>query len=403
MDSERRARVREALQRDGYAALICRLPEHVLMLTGYQPVLGNTFCVVTLADDLIDIRLVAPADEADRIPRDCASEVKVFREETLSFISTTLPAVREPLAEVVNSLNLPSGAVIGVEGDPSPVAPAYTQMSFPGGGTLDLVRELLPEARVRVATQTLTTLSAAKTTYELERIRMAEAAAIEGFHAARAAIRPGATEAEVAGAAYSAILQAGYRQAPNGHVLAHLHVMSGPRAAEAYRAFNLTSGAQLAKGATVSVQMEVAIDGYWAELTRAFFAGSVDDTWQRAHAACIRAQDAALARIHDGISGREVDEAARSVMKDAGFGNEFKHGLGHGCGFQAINHAAEPVLHPVSQSILRSGMVHNIEPAVYREGIGGIRLNDNVAIRADGYELLSSGLSRDLDWLVVDW
>ena len=176
---------------------------------------------------------------------------------------------------------------------------------------------------------------------------------------------------------------------------------AGKRAALAYRAFNLTSNAPINEGDTVTVQMEVGINGYWAELTRTFFAGSVSDEWRRAQLACIQAQDAALQYIRDGESARNVDGAARSVMEKAGFGAAFKHGLGHGFGFQAINHAAAPVLHPASKDILRSGMVHNMEPAVYLEGKGGIRLNDNVVVREDGNEVLSSMIPRDLDWLVV--
>jgi Xaa-Pro aminopeptidase len=88
-------------------------------------------------------------------------------------------------------------------------------------------------------------------------------------------------------------------------------------------------------------------------------------------------------------------------MEQAGCGAAFKHGLGHGFGFQAINHAASPVLHPASKETLRSGMVHNMEPAVYLEGKGGIRLNDNVLVRQDGNEVLSSMIPRALDWLVV--
>jgi Xaa-Pro aminopeptidase len=92
---------------------------------------------------------------------------------------------------------------------------------------------------------------------------------------------------------------------------------------------------------------------------------------------------------------------ARYILERAGFGEYFKHGLGHGIGFQAINHAAIPKLHPASDTVLRSGMVHNIEPAIYIEGQGGIRLNDNVVVRTDGNEVLSSQLPRELDWLVV--
>jgi len=88
-------------------------------------------------------------------------------------------------------------------------------------------------------------------------------------------------------------------------------------------------------------------------------------------------------------------------MQDAGYGTAFKHGLGHGFGFQAINHAAAPILHPASASTLRAGMVHNMEPAVYLDGVGGIRLNDNVLVRAGGNELLSRDIPRELEWLVV--
>ncbi|GAC1565660.1 MAG: hypothetical protein NVS3B14_04120 [Ktedonobacteraceae bacterium] len=88
-------------------------------------------------------------------------------------------------------------------------------------------------------------------------------------------------------------------------------------------------------------------------------------------------------------------------MGKAGFDPAFKHGLGHGFGFQAINHAAAPVLHPASTAVLRSGMIHNMEPAVYQQGKEGIRLNDNVLVREDGNEVLSSLIPRELDWLVV--
>ncbi|HEX6556639.1 MAG TPA: Xaa-Pro peptidase family protein, partial [Ktedonobacteraceae bacterium] len=245
-------------------------------------------------------------------------------------------------------------------------------------------------------------LAAIKTEEELSAIRRSEEVGRQGFMAARDAVRVGATEADVAAAPYAALLRAGYAAPGASHVLPHVHVMSGPRAALAYRAFNLTSNATINQGDTVTVQMEIGINGYWAELTRTFFAGTISDEWRKAHQACIAAQDAALQHIRNGASARSVDRAARSVMEQTGFGRAFKHGLGHGFGFQAINHAAAPVLHPASHAVLQSGMVHNMEPAVYLEGKGGLRLNDNIAVRADGYEVLSLALPRDLDWLVVN-
>ena len=95
--------------------------------------------------------------------------------------------------------------------------------------------------------------------------------------------------------------------------------MAGTRAALAYRAFNLTSNATLKQGDPVTVQMEVAINGYWAELTRTFFVETISDTWRNVHQACVEAQDAALKTICADANAHDVDAAARQVMQKAGF------------------------------------------------------------------------------------
>ncbi len=404
MNTTRAKRIVEMFKQRGadFHALVCRTPQNVVMLTGYQPILGNSFCVVSLNNAReVEIRLVVPKDEEDLVPQGIAVEVKTFSEETMKHIGNTIQAVREPLAELLRSAKLNENAVIGYEGGHSPIAPAYTQVGVPGPATLDLLHQLFLGGYLRDATSMLDELAAIKTEEELGAIRRCEEVAHQGFLAARAAIRVGASEAEVAAATCAALLRAGYAAQGARHVLPHVHVMAGARAALAYKAFNLTSNTPIVRGDSVTVQMEVGINGYWAELTRTFFANTVSDEWRRAHEACVVAQDAALRVIRDGAQARSADGAARSVMAKAGFGAAFKHGLGHGFGFQAINHAAAPVLHPASDAVLQSGMVHNMEPAVYLEGMGGIRLNDNVVVKQDGNEVLSKGIPRDLDWLVV--
>lgn len=403
MQDEQRAQwIAEAMRQEHFTALICRLPEHIVMLTGYQPILGTCFCVLTLdATGAPQVRLAVPADEAGLVPDDVATTITTFSEETLTHTSTTLPSVREPLAQLLHAADLPVAASIGYEDPASPVASYYTQLGTPGPSTTALLRALLPGRELRDASALLDALSAMKSERELAIIRQAEAAGHAGFAAARAAIHRGATEADVAAATHGGILRAGYGYDNVWHVMAHVHVMSGPRAAQAYKAFNLTSNRRLERGDTVCVQMEVALNGYWAELTRPFFVAEASDQWRSAHAACIQAQEAALRKICAGVSGREADAAARQVMQAAGYGDAFKHGLGHGFGFQAINHAAEPVLHPASHSTLREHMVHNMEPAVYLDGVGGIRLNDNVLVGAEGNEVLSDSIPRDLEWLIV--
>ncbi len=402
MNNDRAERLSRAMQRAGYQALICREPQNVLMLTGYLPVLGNTFCLVSLDQHgAPEIRLAVPKAETDLLPSNTAVEVQTFTEETLKQIGTTLEAVREPLSGLLRSASLNSTATIGYEGGHAPIAPAYTQVGVAGPATLDMLRELLPQATFHDATQVIDEVAAIKTDAEIEHIKRSASVATAGFEAVRGAVQVGAPEADVHATMLAAITRAGYAVAETGRVLAYVHVMSGPRSADAYKAYNLTSNRRLERGDPVLVQMEVGVDGYWAELTRTFFVGDISDEWRHIHEACVQAQDEALATIRDGAPARHADEAARKVLQTAGWGDAFKHGLGHGVGFQAINHGAAPILHPVSKAVLHTGMVHNAEPAVYLDGKGGLRLNDDIAVRHDGAERLSESLPRALDWLVT--
>ena len=102
MDPQRLEHIKTLFARNGYHALLCRIPQHVLLFTGYQPVLGNSFCLVSLntAKEL-EIRLAVPEDEKDLIPPGIAVEVKTFAEETMEYIGNTLDAVREPLSALL--------------------------------------------------------------------------------------------------------------------------------------------------------------------------------------------------------------------------------------------------------------------------------------------------------------
>src|SRR5579875_1399635 len=128
MNTQRLHHIKALFAREGYHALVCRIPEHVLMLTGYQPVLGNSFCIISLNEkQKPEVRLLVPTDEQDLVPQDAAIEVKTFAEETLEYIGTTLDAVREPLGELLRSAGLSANAIIGIEGGRAPIMPTYTQ------------------------------------------------------------------------------------------------------------------------------------------------------------------------------------------------------------------------------------------------------------------------------------
>ena len=403
MDTQRAELVKELLIHRGYHALVCRTPQYVLMFTGYQPMLGEAFCIVSLNPvNEVEIRLAIPQQEQEFVPKGVAVEVKTFSVETMHYIGNAADAARKPLGELLHSAGIRENAVIGLEGGRSPIIPAYTQMGVPGLETYRLLRALIQGVELHDASSVFTELASLKTSEEIAAIKRSCEVAHQGFLAARQAIRVGATEAEVAAITTAVLIGAGYAASGVQHVQPYVHVMSGPRAAFAYRAFNLTSNRLIERSDTVLVQMEIGVNGYWAELTRTFFAESMSDIWRNVYQTCRNAQDAALKVIRDGVEGCQVDEVARDVMRKAGFGKAFKHGLGHGFGFQAINHDAQPILHPASTSTLHSSMTHNMEPSVYLDGDGGFRLNDDVLVRDGGNDVLSAAIPRDAAWLVVE-
>jgi Xaa-Pro aminopeptidase len=106
----------------------------------------------------------------------------------------------------------------------------------------------------------------------------------------------------------------------------------------------------------------------------------------------VAAQAKAIAAIRPGAKARDVDAAARTVIADAGYGTAFSHGLGHGLGLQV--HEA-PFMRASSDDVLAAGMVVTVEPGIYLEGWGGVRIEDDVLVTPDGREVLTT-LPRDL-------
>lgn len=105
------------------------------------------------------------------------------------------------------------------------------------------------------------------------------------------------------------------------------------------------------------------------------------------HAVVDAARRAAVRAVRPGAVAKDVDAAARGVIAEAGFGDRFEHGLGHGIGLEV--HEA-PAIRPNSDAVLRPGMVFTIEPGVYLPGWGGVRIEDDVLVTEDGCEVLTS-------------
>jgi Xaa-Pro aminopeptidase len=221
-------------------------------------------------------------------------------------------------------------------------------------------------------------LRAVKDEEELEKIRRAAAITDQAYQRLAEERFVGRTERELAwrmtelfhelGAdeeAFDTIVAAG----ANG---ARPHAHPGNRVIEA--------------GATIVVDAGASLDGYCSDCTRTFATGELPDELRRAYDVCLEAQLKGLEAAQSGTEAKQTDAAAREVIEAAGFGQNFRHSLGHGVGIDV--HEA-PHVAPTSSDTLVANNVVTIEPGIYLEDTGGIRIEDLVIITDGGPEVVS--------------
>jgi Xaa-Pro aminopeptidase len=143
------------------------------------------------------------------------------------------------------------------------------------------------------------------------------------------------------------------------------------------------------------------VDGYRSDTTRVVFTGGVPEALAPIYQLVLDAHDSAVAKMRPGVRSYTVNEAARGLIDAAGYGKEFRHGLGHGLGLETH----EPLgfgKRPTSGTgmILKRGMVLTVEPGVYLEGIGGVRIEDDILVTPVGHERLNT-LPRDLASMIL--
>ncbi|TCP46266.1 Xaa-Pro dipeptidase [Tamaricihabitans halophyticus] len=215
---------------------------------------------------------------------------------------------------------------------------------------------------------------------EIEALRMACAAADRALAdlLEHGGLRPGRTEREVARELEDRMLDHGAAGRSFETIVA-----AGPNSAIPH---HRPSDAVLAEGDFVKMDFGALVDGYHSDMTRTLILGDPAE-WQREIYELVHAAQAAgRAAARPGAEVRAVDRAARAVIEDAGYGEQFLHGLGHGVGL-AVHEA--PMLGGNGAGTLFAGMAVTVEPGVYLTGRGGVRIEDTLVVRDDSPEILT--------------
>lgn len=230
--------------------------------------------------------------------------------------------------------------------------------------------ELLPTCRV------VQGLRAVKDGAELESIR--KAAAVLDRVLQRFVAEPvvGRSEAELAWWVRCSLREEGAQDVSFDPIVA-----SGPNSALPH---HHPGERRVARDELLLVDLGARVDGYCSDCTRTFATGGLSDELEQAYATCLEAQTRSLAAVRPGATGAELDSLARGIVESAG--TPVLHGLGHGVGLDIHE---LPVLRKGVEAKLEVGQVVTVEPGVYLEGQGGVRIEDLVVVTEGEPELLS--------------
>jgi Xaa-Pro aminopeptidase len=348
---DRAGRLRARLAADGLDALIITGPASVRWLTGYTGT--NGLCIVT-ADEQ---RFVTDFRYGANVSHLRASwDVQIVDQNLVGVLGASLPQF------VGNARR------VGFESSRL----TYASWAMLDEGTRDGAIEL-------VGTKDLVEdVRAVKSADEIELIRAGaeindrvyEWLASEGLdgkaerdwvHAISARMR----ELGADGPAFESIVAGG----PNG---ASPHAVPGPDVIE--------------RNTLVVVDLGALVGGYCSDCTRTFATGHTEDAMREAYEVVLRAQEAALALVRPGTHCIDVHETARKVIIDAGYGEYFNHGTGHGVGIEMHE---EPRFRAGFSGVLEPGNVVTVEPGVYLPEQFGVRIEDLVVVTEDGHDVLS--------------
>ena len=243
----------------------------------------------------------------------------------------------------------------------------------------DALRSSCPEAGMEAGDELAEGLRIIKEPGEIQAISKSLALTERVMESVWSSLTPGRSEKEVAWEIERRVKEWGGEGVSFASIVA-----SGPNGALPHA---VPTDRKIGRGELVTVDMGSRLNRYCSDMTRTWAAGTPEARLREIYRIVREAQLAATDAIRAGAACSAVDDAARSFITRAGYGDQFRHGLGHGVGL-AVHEP--PGLRRQSETILEENMVVTVEPGIYLEGYGGVRLENMVRVTASGCEVLNS-------------
>ncbi|MBE5731483.1 MAG: aminopeptidase P family protein [Clostridiales bacterium] len=274
---------------------------------------------------------------------------------------------------IAKQLELAKAKVLGFEND------AMTVSDF------EHLKNELPGYEFVPASNDIADKRVIKTEAEIEKITIAEEVTIKAFNDVIPSIKIGMSEKEVSDMITYAMLKNGASEPAFPNIVCFGSASACPHHVP-------SSDRKLAKNDIILIDIGAKVNGYCGDMTRTFCLGEPDKKLASIHKIVYEAQQFVLTNLKAGLTCREVDSMAREYLLAHGYKDEFSHSLGHGIG---INVHERPYTSQRSEEVLKENMVISVEPGVYFEGEGGIRIEDIVVIKNDGIINLTN-LSKEI-------
>ena len=371
-DEAKLERVRGLMADEELDALVVRAPDNVLYLTNFWGMKGYDACVFPRDGDPVLICLEASEEDASRSA--WTSEVRYIRgyadDDPRPPFARTLDAavdVARPYGRVGLELSLGTQASDRMVGEPT----TFTKAWF----------DAFPDAAD--ATPLLARARSLKTEQEVARVRIANEIAAQAMHAVRRRLEPGMKESQAAAIWQGHVHGEGTTRDDVDLALPFSLVWSG----KGIKTFTATSDLPVVEGEPVLFESWVCADGYWADHTKNLVVGDLKPEYAELEQQLLAVYAQAIECCSPGRSMSELDSTVRAGLDRMGYAGQPTHPICHGVGARAHE---PPYAHQAGGGELEQGMVLAIEPGIYWEGGGGLRVEDNFLLTADGPVKLSA-------------